>query len=324
MVAGEQARIRPRPLPRLRPMLPEPSAVAFDSDDFLFELCWDGLRAIVSWDGEHIRIRGRNQADLTRRFPELQALGRQIDRPNVILDGHIVALDDDARPDGRLLAPRLLPRPLQSPDVCFQATDLLYLDGRPLLSRPLIERKRLLKRALAPSETGAAIEFEEIEGIAYYEAARKHRLPGVMAKRITSSYYPGRRSADWREIRVYPRDEFLVAGFVRGSEAAPLAALLLAVPEGRAVSYAGQVHGEFEPAEGRAIVHALEDLEVDACPFPAAPLVTGPVAWCRPRLVVEVQHGGWSPAATLRFPRFIALRPDASPRDCTPAFARAS
>ncbi len=310
-----------RPVPtNLRPMLARPTVEAFDSPDHIYEVSWGGVRMIVVSDGGTFRMHGRNLADLGSRFPEFEAIiPRQLRKPGVALDGEIVALDSESHPDVRLLRPRLGPEPsLEGAQFVFQAMDLLYVQGKPLLSTPLLERKRLLARVLAAGDLAQPAEFVEKSGVAFYQAAVDHRLPGILAKDRGSLYFPGRRSHDWREIRVHHASEVVIGGctIAAGGRHSRLEGLLVGVVDRHGLRYAGQVTGPFDEAEAAAMERMLQPLVTPQSPFREPPSVSRLVYWCRPELCAEVYHTGWDAKGKLRFPLLATLRPELSPRDC--------
>ena len=312
-------RIGRSPIPTLRPMLGKPAPSPFDSPDHLFEVLWGGVRALLTVEGGRVRLHGRNLTDLSDRFPEILGVSKQLRKDGVVLDGEIVALDADGRPEVTLLRKRLDPlAPGSTPAVTFQVSDILYLEGRPVLSRPLIERRHLLRRTLTPTELASAIEEVGTEGIAFYQAALNLKLPGVIAKDRGGIYLPGRISGDWREIRIESAGEFVIGGYTltRTKRRTTLEGLLLGVPGSNGLTFVGHVTGTFTASETAAIERAIAPLVTATNPFSAVPGLPRLVYWCRPEQVAEVRFSGWSASALLRFPLFGTLRPDLSPRDC--------
>ena len=303
---------------RIRPMLAEPAPEPFDSSDYIYDVNWGGVRAIVAFDGERVRLHGRNLFDLTPTFPELAGVRWQLRDPGTVLDGEIVALNDDGHPDASLLRPRFgLGGEGDLPPVTFQALDILQLGGKPLLSRPLSERKALLSRVLPPGDIVLPSGYIEADGVAFFRAAIQHRLPGIVAKEKASLYYPGRVSAEWRDIPVYARGHFVIAGYIAPSEGSEgLSGVVLGLPERSGTRVVGVARGRFEPEEGDALRRILQPLALDEAPLDAGVGATGSTRWCRPDLVADISYGGWTSTGLLRFPLFLTLRPDISPRDC--------
>ncbi len=308
-------------IPALRPMLAKPAPAPFDSQEHLFEVAWGGIRTIVTVEGGAVRAHGRNLADLLPYFPELERLPKQLSHRGIVLDGDIVALDRESHPDASLLRKRLDGNgPAGAPAIYYQVSDILYFEGRPVLSRPLAERRRLLRRVLTPSELATPVEEVGGEGIAFYQAAVNLRLPGVIAKDQAGIYLPGRVSDDWREIRVEHSAEFVVGGYTLTARKrkTQFGGLLLGVPGGEGLTYAGHVTGSFSKPEIAALESMLAPLVTSRSPFTALPGVPRLAFWCRPEVVAGVRFSGWTPGGLLRFPLFGTLRPDLAPRDCAP------
>ena len=195
-------------LPDLRPMLPRPLPEPFDSDQHLFEPWWGGERALVmvgpadiAGMGE-VRIIDAVGHDLTSVLPELAGLAVRLAARSAILDGELVVVDASGRADARELARRLSGR--SGAPSAFLAFDLLHLDGRSLLSQPLIRRREALRRVLRPGDEVVAVPAIATEGIALYEAAVAQGIAGVLARQRSSPYLPGMRSRLWRFVAATP------------------------------------------------------------------------------------------------------------------------
>ena len=195
-------------LPDLRPMLPRPLPGPFDSDEHLFEPWWGGERALVMigpserpGDGA-VRIRDAEGADLTDRLPELAGLAVRVAARSAILDGELVVVDASGRADTAELARRLAGESGRA--TAFLAFDLLHLDGRSLLSQPLIRRREALRRVLRPGDEVVAVPAIATEGIALFEAAVAQGIAGVLARQRSSPYLAGVRSRLWRYVAATP------------------------------------------------------------------------------------------------------------------------
>jgi len=191
-------------LPDLRPMLPRPLAEPFDSDEHLFEPWWGGERALamigpadLAGMGE-VRISGADGRDLTSLLPELAGLAVRVAARSAILDGELVVVDASGRADPTELARRLAGEPGRS--AAFLAFDLLHLDGRSLLSQPLVRRREALRRVLRPGDEVVAVPAMATEGIALFEAVVAQGIAGVLARQRLSPYLPGVKSRLWRYV----------------------------------------------------------------------------------------------------------------------------
>jgi bifunctional non-homologous end joining protein LigD len=227
-------------LPDLRPMLPRPLASPFDSDQHLFEPWWGGERAIVSIGpaerpgvGE-VTVRDAAGRDLTAALPELAGLAVRVAARSAILDGELVVVDAAGRADAAELAKRLDGR--AGRPAAFLAFDLLHLDGRSLLSQPLVRRREALRRVLRPGDEVVAVPAIASEGVALFDAAVAQGIAGMLARQRSSPYLPGMRSRLWRFVAAGPSvpgaDDATpepTAEFV-GAPAAPVIALISRLP----------------------------------------------------------------------------------------------
>lgn len=311
-------------------MLPA-AAEPFDSPAHIFEVLWEGVRAIAIVDAGHFRLHDRYGRDVTDRYPELSGIASSVRGDGLALDGEIVALDAGGKPDFARLRPRLALDPreaarlaVQTP-VTFQAFDLLYREGQPVMAWPLRRRQDMLRQIAAPGPGDAVPDSVGRDGVAFFEAAREHGLGGIVAKERESRYLPGQRSRSWLTIRVHQKDEFVIGGFTYGgpsirpalrARTGPFSSLLLGLFDAEGtLHYAGQVAGGFDsidPEEHRL----LDELVADSCLFAPEPALRRLVFWCRPELAATVRFADWAPGATLRFPVFEALRPDVPPESC--------
>ena len=223
-------------LPDLRPMLPRPLPAPFDSDEHLFEPWWGGERAIVSvgpaelpGSGDVV-IRDALGRDVTAVLPELAGLAVRVAARSAILDGELVVVDAAGRADASELARRLAGEPGRP--AAFLAFDLLHLDGRSLLSQPLVRRREALRRVLRPGDEVVAVPAIATEGIALFEAAVAQGIAGILARQRASPYLPGIRSRLWRFVAAEAVEGLAaeMADDVPGPAAAPVLALISRLP----------------------------------------------------------------------------------------------
>jgi bifunctional non-homologous end joining protein LigD len=321
----------------LRPMLASAAAEPFDSNEFIFELMWGGVRAVAFVRDGHLKLRGRNGRDLAPYLPELTAIPEQLGAREAILDGEIIVVDGQGQPAFDALRPRLhamfeMPRglvdepppELMKPQkvagqICYQAFDIVWLDGRSLTEKLLWQRKNRLHDIIRPSAEFAAVDFVDDEGLAFFEAVLQRRLEGVVAKRKVSQYVTGRQSRDWLEVRALQSGDFVVGGYTFGGarrKGEPFSQLLLGgYDEGR-FEYVGAVSGGMTDNEARELVSMLEPLVSEKPPFIDPPPVPRLIYWTKPELVCHVRFSEWSRDGHLRFPIFSALRPDLAADEC--------
>lgn len=298
---------------RVRPMLAETASGPFSRAGWLFEVKWDGYRALAFLErdngGGRTRLQSRNLRDLTPNYPELGTLHRNLAARSAIVDGEIVALRD-GRPDFQTLQAGGRP-------VIYVAFDILAVDGEVLTGHPLGERRRLLEARLAPSEalilSGAVAE----QGVEFYRAAVEKGLEGVIGKRADSAYLPGRRTRDWLKVRNVRRVLALVCGHSRGADARPFGSLILGlVGDDGHLHYAGHVGTGFDHREMRALLERLRP--ADRCPLAGGEprSMRGRATWVEPSVVVEIEYLEWTRESRLRHPVYRGIRPDKVAGDC--------
>ena len=325
----------PQFLPRvIEPMLAEDASEPFDSPAHIFEVLWDGIRAVAFVEGGRTRLQDRWGRDVTHRFPELSGIATQVTGSGVALDGVIVCLNDEGQPDFRRLAPRLgidrldtAQDAAESAPVTFQAFDLLYREGQPLGGWPLRRRKDMLRKLVRVGGALAVPDWVSQDGIAFFEAARQHHLRGIVAKEIDSTYGHGERRRSWLKIPVYHKSQFVIGGYTyggrwtprRGTTRTPPAEIKLLVgvfrDDGR-LSLSAEVPVGLGANEAAALLARLDEATVQECPFATESPVFGLVSWCRPDFVVSVRYAERRTDGRLRFPVIESLRPDVPARTC--------
>jgi bifunctional non-homologous end joining protein LigD len=322
-----------RPMPTvIHPMLATPTAKAFDNPDWLFEIKWDGYRAVAFIEDGRARLVSRSQNDLTAQFPELGALPQFVKGERVILDGEIVALDDEGRPSFSLMQQRTgfhpgkrrLPRREGVP-VIYYAFDLLYLDGLDLRRLALERRKQLLQERIAGGK-GEVIRFSDHyaeKGLALLEAAKQKGLEGIVAKKRSSAYQE-KRSNDWLKIKITQRQECVIGGYTdpEGSREY-FGALVLGLydRQGRLI-HVGQVGTGFDQKSLKEIFTRLQALKTKQNPFHGEIGGLRKVQFVRPELVAEIKYAEWTHETAeggmkLRAPVFMGLRADKSAEECS-------
>ena len=298
-------------LPRdIAPMRARHAAGAFNSSEFVFELKWDGLRAIASRDGDVVRVVDRGGGDLLPLVPELARLPIP---DGAVLDGEIVVTDSRGRPSYDLLAGRLGPKASRrGTGPIFVAFDLLYQERRALLARPLVERRRrLLALGLGGRHIGVPAHLES-DGEPFLDVVAEYGLEGIVAKRKTSPYIPGVRSSDWLKCHVTPRADVVLGGLVQETSGTMRALCGMYADDAGTLQMVGEA---YVPAYlARWLDDATRAFADDASPF-ATPLPLRPgIRWLRPKLIAIVEHAG--EPGELRDARFRAVRLDGRLDDC--------
>jgi len=319
-----------RPMPTvIHPMLAIPTARAFDNPDWLFEIKWDGYRAVAFIEEGRVRLMSRSQNDLTAQFPELGALPQFVKAERAILDGEIVALDDEGRPSFSLMQQRTgfqpgkrrLPRREGVP-VIYYAFDLLYLDGLDLRRVALERRKQLLQERIV---AGGVIQFSDHyaeKGLDLFEAAKQRGLEGIVAKKRGGAYQE-KRSSDWLKIKITQRQECVVGGYTdpEGSREY-FGALVLGLYDQKArLIHVGQVGTGFDQKTLKEMFGRMQPLKTKQNPFYGEIGGLRKVQFVRPELVAEIKFAEWTHETAeggmkLRAPVFMGLRADKSAAEC--------
>jgi len=302
------------------PMLPTLAPAPFDSDDWFYELKWDGVRAICLVTRAGVTAVSRTGKDLMRQFPELSELRRSFRRLPVVVDGEIVSLDRVGRSSFQRLQPRInrIRSDGETPDVPvnFAVFDLLAQGSTDLRDRPLEERKARLDGLVVPG--GFVLVSKHVAGAGkrLFAQAGRRGVEGIVAKRRDSPYRSG-RSRDWLKVKTILRQEFVVAGWTepRGSRR-HIGALLLGLYRKSVLTYAGHVGTGFDEITLADLYRRLAPLETKRSPLAAAPKTNSPAHWVRPRLVAEIKFGEWTRDGILRQPVYVGLRIDKRPQDC--------
>ncbi|MGA7294784.1 MAG: non-homologous end-joining DNA ligase [Terriglobales bacterium] len=322
--------VEKKPMPRvIHPMLATSVGHAFDDPEWLFEIKWDGYRAVAFLENSQLRLVSRSQNDLTAQFRELADLPKLVKAESAILDGEIVALDDEGRPSFSLMQQRTGFQPgkrrLQGREgvpVVYYAFDLLYLDGFDLRRVALEERKRLLRERIAD---GGIVHFSDHyaeNGIDLFEAAKKRGLEGIVAKK-RKSIYEEKRTRDWLKIKITQRQECVIGGYTdpEGSREYFGALVLGLYDRRKRLIHVGQVGTGFDHQALKEIFARLQPLKVKENPFYGEIGGLRKVQFVRPELVAEIKFAEWTHETEeggmkLRAPVFMGFRSDKKPEEC--------
>jgi len=320
-----------RPMPSaIHPMLATSIDEPFDGADWVFEIKWDGYRVIAFIEDGKVRLVSRNQNDLTPRYPELKDLAKFIKAKTAILDGEVVALDEQGRASFDLMQQRTGFRPggrrgVTHADVpiLYYAFDLLYLDGYDLRKIPLEERKKKLATLIIAGDALRYSDHYENQGKALFEIAREKGLEGILAKK-RDSIYQERRSTEWLKIKIRHRIECVIGGYTEpeGSRA-HFGSIVLGLydKQGRLI-HVGQAGSGFNQKSLDEIWKMLQKRETKRNPFYGEVEALRKVFWIKPELVAEIEYAEWTEGASggggpkLRAPVFLGLRDDKDPKEC--------
>ena len=319
-----------KPMPtKIRPMLATPVEEPFDNPAWLFEIKWDGYRAIGFIEDNRVRLVSRNHNDLTGQFPELRDLPKFVKARNAILDGEIVAIDEQGRPSFSLMQQRTGFQPgkrrlpgREGVPILYYAFDLLYLDGYDLRRVGLEKRKELLQSVL---ENGEIVRFSDHypeKGRELFEVARQRGLEGILAKKRDSAYQE-ERTRDWLKIKITQRQECVIGGYTdpEGSRQY-FGSLVLGLYDKRGhLVHVGQVGTGFDQKALKEIYERIHPLGTKTNPFHGEIGGLRKVHFVSPKLVAEIKFSEWTHETAeggmkLRAPVFLGLRFDKDPKEC--------
>jgi len=275
---------------------------------------WDGLRCVLFRDTDgRVRLQDRGLNDITADLPEVTAAAKRVPLGSVI-DGELVATDNDGRPDYPRLRHRLAMGAKGRDEIptAYLAFDALYLESKPLLRQPVIRRRTRLAKSVEAGGHMFVPQHIAGDGVELFEACLERGLEGVVAKHVQSPYVPGQRSPFWLKVKAVKSDDFVVIGWI-GEK--PFDALVVGYHEEGHLLPCGTVGGGYDDEAMRAIRDSLVALASVESPLEPPPIMTKPVHWVRPELVVSIRYSEWSPDGTLRFPIFNGLRPEVHPSE---------
>jgi bifunctional non-homologous end joining protein LigD len=314
----------------IHPMLATSIEEPFDGPDWLFEIKWDGYRAVTFIENGKVRLVSRNQNELTARYPELKDLAKSVKAKTAILDGEVVALDEQGRASFSLMQQRTGFRPggrraATNADVpvLYYAFDLLYLDGYDWRRVPLEERKKKLASILITGDSLRYSDHYERQGKALFEIARQKGLEGILAKKRDSAYQE-RRSSEWLKIKIRHQLEAVIGGCTEpeGSRA-HFGSIVLGLYDNKGrLIHVGQAGSGFNQKSLGEIWKMLKERETKQKPFDGEVEALRKVYWVKPELVAEIEYTEWTEGATggsgpkLRAPVFLGLRDDKDPKEC--------
>jgi bifunctional non-homologous end joining protein LigD len=277
-----------------------------------FEVKWDGYRATTTLAGGEATLTSRKGNDLTTRFSGVaREIPKALKTPDCVLDGEVCALDESGRSSFSAMQQGKPGTP-----IVYYVFDVLEIDGEPVIDLPLVERRKRLEGLLDRRNKTVRLSEAFDDGKALLEAAKQQQLEGIMAKRLDSRYLPGKRTRDWLKIKTHSEQEFVIAGYTKGTgrRASSFGSLVLGYYSGGDLVYAGNVGTGFNSREIEKLLDKLRPLRRDTPPFrevPKMPKVRkSDVIWVEPELVAEVEFAEWTHDGRLRAPSYKGLRED--------------
>lgn len=304
-----------------------PGEMPPSTDGWGYELKWDGMRAIAFIDGDGVRLQTANLKDSTSSFPELSGLADEFDGlGSIVLDGEIVAIDDDGAPSFSRLQHRMhvshvreaWKRAADVP-ISFAIFDLLHLDGHDTMGLPLSSRRSLLESVVEAGSHWRLTDLHLGDPAGLLATVTERGLEGIVAKQLSSRYSEGKRHKTWRKIKPRQRQEFVVGGWTEGRDglAGTVGSLLLGFMVDGELVHCGSVGSGLNTEMRTRLSRQLGVLEQDWSPFAGhVPVTMGRTyRWVEPQLVVEVAFGEWTPAGHLRHPVYLGERVDKDPSE---------
>lgn len=309
----------------IKPMLAERLETPFDSADHIFELKWDGTRAIC-FRREKQRFLNRRMSFIEARYPDIRVRTRK----PAILDGEIVVmweggpsfekLQERERPGTKIHFDYLV----KTLPATYVAFDVLYIGDENVMTKPQMERKALLRELLEEDDRVVLSDYVEGRGVDYYNAVLARGLEGIIAKRRDARYHPGKRTKDWYKIKKKTTLDCVIAGITagEGEREDTFGSLIMGAYHEGVLVHVGRVGTGFSEALRRSLFERLLRLRQEACPFPEVPEIDAHVGfWTKPEIVAEVHFLQFSKDRHMRAPSFSRLREDKRPEDCIVTFA---
>jgi bifunctional non-homologous end joining protein LigD len=297
----------------IKPMLATPSDVPFNDEDWIFEIKWDGYRAVTEKKGKNIKFYSRNGLSFNELYPELIPELMKI-KKDCVLDGEIVVLNEAGRPSFQKLQQfdenRSLP-------ILYYVFDCLSYDGKDLTDLSLIERKKYALKAIPKSNAIIYSDHIERDGEKFFnEIIKLDGLEGMMAKRAESTYEEGRRSRSWLKIKLVNTQEAIIAGYTAPRESRKyFGALILGVYDKKKLRYIGHSGTGFSDKMLKELHAKLQPLVTDESPFDEKVPVNAAVTWVEPELVCNVKFSELTDEGIMRHPVFMGLRIDKEPEE---------
>jgi bifunctional non-homologous end joining protein LigD len=276
-----------------------------DEDAWAYEIKWDGYRTLAFVDGDSVRLQSTGKLDVTAKWPELAGLAGGVHAERAILDAELVVLDDDGRPRFELVQ-------RHERQAALFVFDVLSLDRHDTITLPYEDRRRLVEQVVEPGDNWAVPSFRVGGGADLLAATAEQGLEGVMAKRLGSTYQPGKRSPNWRKVKNRVHVDVVIGGFTAGTgnRSSTFGALLVGRYDGDRLAFAGGVGTGFDQRTLERLTRLLRELVTTECPFDPAPpreYLRG-ATWVEPSLTAEIEIAEFTNEGFVRHASFLQLR----------------
>lgn len=307
--------VTPSPAPtNIRPMLATLVDEPFDSNDWLFEMKWDGYRAIATVLNSTVTLESRNGLSFTRKYPTIVTTLKDLEY-DAVFDGEIVVVNEKGIAEFQKLQSW---QSEQEGHLLFYVFDILWIGGYDVTSLPVSKRKELLFKVIPQNDHIRYSDHIIGEGVSFFEAVKKSGGEGIIAKSLESTYEIGTRSKQWLKIKTQNRQEVIIAGYTRSrGSRSHFGALILGVEKNNELIYVGHTGSGFNEDSLEVIWKMLQPLRTDDSPFKETPKTNMPATWVKPKLIAEVKFQEWTKDGQMRQPIFLGLRPDKDSKDVT-------
>jgi bifunctional non-homologous end joining protein LigD len=302
------------PPPSIKPMLATATDAPFDSDEWLYEIKWDGYRALAALNHGTVQLYSRNDKSFNQKFHSIVEALEKMD-VNAVVDGEVVAIDEDGKPSFQLLQNYLE----EELNLVYYIFDLLWLNGEDLRDLPLIERKEKLLTLLEDIDDNRIAYSDHIEnfGADIFKEAEKADLEGIIAKRKNGNYYSAKRTKEWLKIKTHKRQEAIICGYTTPKASRKhFGSLILGVYDDDGnLQFIGSSGGGFDQKSLKDIKEKLDKIQLETSPFKQKPKLKSGVTWVKPKFICEVKFTEWTKDGQMRHPVFLGLREDKAPKD---------
>ncbi|MEP6616039.1 MAG: DNA ligase D [Ginsengibacter sp.] len=295
-------------------MLAKETSKAFDDKEWLFEIKWDGYRAVAEIDHGAVKLYSRNGLSFENSYPPVVAALRKI-MQNAVLDGEIVVINEAGQPEFQLLQhyENNSHRPIQ-----YYVFDLLSVNGQSTCALPLVERKELLKKLIPKSQVVKYSDHIKNSGVHFFEVSGEKNLEGIMAKKMDSEYYPGKRTTEWLKIKHNKTQEAIICGYTSPAGSRKyFGALVLGIRDEGKLKYIGHTGSGFDHKLLNELYQMLQPLVQSESPFDERIKTNMPVTWVKPKLVCEIKFAEVTNDGKLRHPIFLHLREGKTTKEVT-------